>query len=210
MAGTFVLVKNEKRLPRVASCRFCCCLLSIIYCLLLRSCLGAARRALHCSSRSPSRAGASARRGVTAPNAHAWKCQPHARVAKFVAKGRSHKGVCLIRGKRIQISSGYEDQEEAKKCVRRSSTELTDEGPQTAGRGSYLLNANLVSCWKPGSGAGSRKATYVQMPPGCTPAHEHGARPSPPCPVSPKQTKPLLPPEVCSIWFWGRRGLLIH
>jgi hypothetical protein len=29
--------------------------------------LGAARRALHCSYRSPSRAGASARRGVTAP-----------------------------------------------------------------------------------------------------------------------------------------------
>jgi hypothetical protein len=35
--------------------------------LLLRSCLGAARRALHCSCRGPSRAGASARRGVTAP-----------------------------------------------------------------------------------------------------------------------------------------------
>jgi hypothetical protein len=35
--------------------------------LLLRSCLGAARRALRCSYRSPSRAGASARRGVTAP-----------------------------------------------------------------------------------------------------------------------------------------------
>jgi hypothetical protein len=35
--------------------------------LLLRSCLGAARRALHCSYRGPSRAGASERRGVTAP-----------------------------------------------------------------------------------------------------------------------------------------------
>jgi hypothetical protein len=35
--------------------------------LLLRSCLGAARRALHCSYRGPSRAEASARRGVTAP-----------------------------------------------------------------------------------------------------------------------------------------------
>jgi hypothetical protein len=34
----------------------------------------------------------------------------------------------------------YEDQE-----VRRSSTELTDEGPQAA-EGPYPLNADLVSC----------------------------------------------------------------
>jgi hypothetical protein len=58
------------------------------------------------SSRSPAQAGASASLGVTAPNAHAWKCQPHTRVAKSVAKSRLHKGVCLIRGKRIQMSSG--------------------------------------------------------------------------------------------------------
>jgi hypothetical protein len=86
------------------------------YYLLLRSChlcLGAARRALHCSSRSPTRAGASARRGVAAPSAHAWECQPHARVEKSVAKGRSHKGVCLICGKRIQMPSGTK----TKKCA---------------------------------------------------------------------------------------------
>jgi hypothetical protein len=40
----------------------------VVVVLLLRSCLlGAARRALHCSYRVPSRAAASARRGVTAP-----------------------------------------------------------------------------------------------------------------------------------------------
>jgi hypothetical protein len=39
-------------------------------------------------------------------HAHAWECQAHARVAKSVAKGRSHRGVCLIWGKRIQTSSG--------------------------------------------------------------------------------------------------------
>jgi hypothetical protein len=39
-------------------------------------------------------------------HAHAWKCQAHARVAKSVAKGRSHRGACLICGKRIQTSSG--------------------------------------------------------------------------------------------------------
>jgi hypothetical protein len=41
----------------------------------------------------------------------------------------------------------YEDQE-----VRRSNTELTDEGPQG---GSYPLNADLVSCWG-GEGGGGR------------------------------------------------------
>jgi hypothetical protein len=39
-------------------------------------------------------------------HAHAWKCQAHARVAKYVAKGRSHRGACLIWGKRIQTPSG--------------------------------------------------------------------------------------------------------
>jgi hypothetical protein len=49
--------------------------------LLLRSCLGAARRALHCRYRSPSLAGASARRGVTAPTRMHGSAKPsHARV----------------------------------------------------------------------------------------------------------------------------------
>jgi hypothetical protein len=39
-------------------------------------------------------------------HAHAWECQAHARVAKYVAKGRPHRGVCLICGKRIQTPSG--------------------------------------------------------------------------------------------------------
>ena len=42
-------------------------MLGMFYYLLRSASLGAARRALHCSYRSPSRAGASARRGVTAP-----------------------------------------------------------------------------------------------------------------------------------------------
>jgi hypothetical protein len=58
-------------------------------------------------------------------HAHAWKCQAHARVAKSVAKGRSHRGVCLICGKKDSHAIRYEDQD-----VRRSNTELTDEGPQ--------------------------------------------------------------------------------
>jgi hypothetical protein len=93
------------------------------YCEALSS-LGAACRALHCSSMSPSRAGASARRGVTAPNAHAWKCQAHARVAKSVAKGRSHRRLPGL-WQKDSNAIRYEDQE-----VRRSNTELTAEGPQ--------------------------------------------------------------------------------
>jgi hypothetical protein len=42
----------------------------------------------------------------------------------------------------------YEDQE-----VRRSNTELTDEGSQ-GDRTLYPLNADLVSCWGGGGGGG--------------------------------------------------------
>jgi hypothetical protein len=55
-----------------------------------------ARDFAYLGSRSPAQAGASAGLGATAPNAHAWKCQAHARVAKCVAKGRPHRGACLI------------------------------------------------------------------------------------------------------------------
>jgi hypothetical protein len=120
---------------------------------LRRSSLGAARRALHCN-RSPSRAGAPARRGVTT-HAHAWKCQAHARVAKCVSKGRSHRGVCLICGKRIQMSSGTRTKNQE---VRRSSTVLTDEARRTAERGvlstEYRLGILLGRGW--GGGGGGR------------------------------------------------------
>jgi hypothetical protein len=65
-AGVMDAREKEREIKRGATCggvAWECCW----NVLLLRSCLGAARRALHCSYRSPSRAGASARRGVTAP-----------------------------------------------------------------------------------------------------------------------------------------------
>jgi hypothetical protein len=86
------------------------------YCEALSS-LGAACRALHCSSMSPSRAGASARRTFTPhPRACMWKCQAHARVAKSVAKGRSHRRLPGL-WQKDSNAIRYEDQE-----VRRSNT----------------------------------------------------------------------------------------
>jgi hypothetical protein len=86
--------------------------------LLLRSYLGAARRALHCSYGGPSRAGASARRGVTAPTRMYGSAKPMRELQNLLPRADHTRE------------------------VRRSNAVLTDEGgPQ--GGGSYPLNASL-------------------------------------------------------------------
>jgi hypothetical protein len=76
--------------------------------LLLRSSLGAARHALHCSCRSPSRAGASARRGVNAPTRMHGSAKLMRELQNLLPRADHTEvyGVCLIWGKRIQTPSG--------------------------------------------------------------------------------------------------------
>jgi hypothetical protein len=91
--------------------------------LLLRSSLGAACappcRALHCSSMaSPSRAGASARRGVTAPNARACMEVPSACAScKICCQGQITQRRMPDLWQKDSNAIRYEDQE-----VRRSNT----------------------------------------------------------------------------------------
>jgi hypothetical protein len=105
--------------------------------------------------------GAPARRGITAPNAHAWKCQAHARVETYVAKGRSHRGVCLICGKEFKRHPARGQRSgSAPRSKSNTGTELTDEGPQ-GGHFHWMPTWYLAVCVCGGEGGSSCVVTGV-------------------------------------------------
>jgi hypothetical protein len=65
--------------------------------LLLRSCIGAAHRALHCSSsRSPQGPSSGSKRSHCTHAHVVWKCQAHARVASWLPRA-DHTKACAVR-----------------------------------------------------------------------------------------------------------------
>jgi hypothetical protein len=73
------------------------------------------------------------------------KCQAHARVAKPVAKGRSHRGVCLICGKTIQMSSGTK----TRRCAEAALVLVGPRFQPCCGRGPFLPRVQSPSPERP-------------------------------------------------------------